>query len=277
MAVRIAIDDPSNPRPAFWTWIRRAPIPSPRLAFGLIGVLALADLFSKGATMPVVYAVPLILLVRAGFTSHLRSVALLLIVLAYGVYFAKQVLKIPTPAAADPFDFRLVNRTFAAVMLGALAVLLKLRASTQSPRADLKHPELESPVGARADEERSEATVALLIGAALTVEIAIADILSPANYNLAILYMVPLFLCAWTRRRSLLWGMLAATLILNPVGYVLGLTSDYVLLWWGIPVNRVLTALVMTFVTALLHFRIDTVVPAAAERSKPATGSGQPA
>ena len=30
----------------------------------------------------------------------------------------------------------------------------------------------------------------------LTVMIALADFLAPANYNLAIFYMVPLFLCA---------------------------------------------------------------------------------
>jgi len=269
------MDDLSQPAPSLERAVRSKPLLA--MAFGLIAAIAVADFLSKGATLPVAYAVPLILIVRAGYTAHLRSAALLLIFLAYAVYFAKQLARGHTPPEHDPLDFRFVNHTFAAVMIGALAMLLKLRASAHSHRADLKLAEAELSAKVRAAEDHSDAKVALLIAAALTVEIAIADIISPANYNLAILYMVPLFLCAWTRQRRLLWVMLAAALILNPVGYLLGPTSTHVLLWWGIPVNRVLTALVTMAVAVLLHFRIDALGRANSEPSEPRSETGAPA
>jgi hypothetical protein len=86
----------------------------------------------------------------------------------------------------------------------------------------------------------------------LILAIAVIDFLAPANYNIAILYPVPLFICAWTRSRWLPWAMLAVLLVLTVAAFMLGPAST----WKGSEIelfkNRMLAAICMVAVTAFL-------------------------
>ena len=132
-----------------------------------------------------------------------------------------------------------------------LEVLLKLRVSTEHLRGDFELSEV-----LRHEEDETDETLAILLGAGLTTAIALADFLSPANYNLAILYMVPLFLCAWTRSRRLLWGMWAVALLLAVAGFVFGPpTAAHTHIELMVE-NRVLAVVALTLLAVLLHFQI---------------------
>ena len=107
------------------------------------------------------------------------------------------------------------------------------------------------------EENETDETLAILIGAGLIVVIAVVDLFLPANYNLAILYVVPLFLCAWSRSRRLLWGMLATLLVLSVVGFFVGPSVISMHVQAGYMAgNRILAALATTLVAVLLHFQI---------------------
>ena len=99
----------------------------------------------------------------------------------------------------------------------------------------------------------------MLAGVVLVAATAIVDFLSPANYNLAVLYLLPLFLCVWIRSRRLLWGMLGFALVLTYLGYIWGPPANAGAFLDTLPVNRVLTVVSLGLVTVLLHFRIPTI------------------
>jgi len=220
-------------------------------ALALMVIFTIADMASRGVLVSVLYAVPLMLLARAGYANKLRWITAALVLVIYGVYFGKWAIY-SAAHGTSPFDYRLVNRTFVVLAICMLEVLLKLRVSTECLREDVELSE-----ALRQEEDETDETLAILLGAGLTTAIALADFLSPANYNLAILYMVPLFLCAWTRSRRLLWGMLALALVLTVVGFLCGPpTSAANARMAFMVVNRTLAALVMTLLAILLHFQI---------------------
>ena len=133
-----------------------------------------------------------------------------------------------------------------------LEMLLKLRISTDCLRNDVELSE-----SLQHEEDETDETLAVLVGVGLMAIIALADFLSPANYNLAILYLVPLFLCAWTRSRRLLWGMLAVALVLTVVGFICGPpTTSTDTTMTRMIVNRTLAGFVLALLAVLLHFQI---------------------
>jgi hypothetical protein len=250
--------------------VRSRPLMASALA--LIGIFAIADVCSRGVIVPVLYAVPLVLLARAGYANWLRWITAALVLIVYAAYFAKFVVH-PSVHVVHPFDYRLVNRTFVVVAICMLEVLLKLRVSTESLRGDVELPET-----LRHEEDETDETLAILLCVGLTTAIALVDFLSPANYNLAILYMVPLFLCAWIRSRRLLWGMWGVAMVLTVLGFLWGPAPTVAHAHLGfMVVNRVLAAMVMTLLAVLLHFQIAGNRIAVSRFSDSRRQSGNPA
>jgi hypothetical protein len=181
-----------------------------------------------------------------------------LVVAVYAVYFLKWALySAGSPAAQTPFDFHLVNRTFVVLTICMLEVLLKLRMSTASLSADVEIPE-----SMRREEEETDETLAVLLGVAFAAGIALADFFSPANYYFAILYIVPLFFCAWTRSRRLLWGGWGLTMVLTVLGFVCGPPATAMHPHMAhLILNRMLAGLALTLLAVLLHFQIGHRLP----------------
>jgi hypothetical protein len=266
----VIVDNPSRIELAANAPAHSKPLMAAALA--LMGVFTIADIGSRGVIVPVLYAVPLVILAQAGYANKLRWITAALVLVIYAVYFGKCALH-PSAHSTSPFDYRLINRTFVVVAICMLEVLLKLRVSTESLRGDVELSEV-----LRHEEDETDETLAILLGAVLTTAIALADFLSPANYNLAILYMVPLFLCAWTRSRRLLWGMLAVALGLTVVGFLCGppTTAAHAHMVYMV-VNRILAALVLALLAVLLHFQTGNDRSPASRPSDSRRQSGNPA
>ncbi len=235
----------------------------------MIAALFLCDVFARGITISVFYAVALIVLVRAGYADRLRPATAALICMVFAVHFLKSWLY----AGGEALDYRLANRALIAVVLVSLNVLLECRAI-----GAWRHTDWESPDNFRQDEDEIDETLAICLGGVAMLAIIVADILFPVNYNLAILYLAPLFLCVWIRSRTLLWVVAGASLVLTYVGYVVGPAATPGLYLDTIWINRWLTGVTLVLTTVLLHFRLESapvdslpvLVSTAWRRSNPA-------
>lgn len=221
------------------------------LAISMVVAIAALDLWGDQYVRnnySVLYVVPLILLAHSGGLRFLWQWAGLMIALTYGVHFLKNFLfplEIGDPAY---FDFRLINRTFSALVILAVSKLLQLWVRW---RDDENDAELSDVV--RAQDQEVASTLAVLCFAPLIAVIAIIDCLLPAHINLAILYPIPLFVAGWTRSRALLWSMVTALLLLTVLAFVSGSVSHVPNLYFGLERQRLLAVFAMLAVAINLH------------------------
>ena len=235
-----AVYNPSMLRPAM----------RPLIAAMLLFVaIAIVDVLAPRITVSILYGIPLILVVRAGYVRPLWRFTAMLILLTIGMHFLKSTLY-PPDSGPIYLNFRLVNRAFVAVMLWLMAQILQMWVGSDRQR----QLELNEPY--RASEDENDATLAVLLCIPLALIIALVDLLLPANFNLAILYPIPLLICAWTRNRALLWSTLAVLLLLTAAGYQFRHGPIDGTLVPAMRTNRILSAVLTTAVTVVLHFWI---------------------
>ncbi len=218
----------------------------------LVFWIAVLDLCMPRTNFSILYIAPLVLLAKRGDLRHAWRFAALLVALTFGIYFLKNTL---APADDHPryFDYRLINRTMVAVMIVVMTRMLEVWRQWRAEQADAELPE-----ELRYQDREISATFALLACIPLAAIIAAVDFFVPANFNLAILYTIPLFVCGWTGSRKLLWTMLAVLLLLTVACYLWGggAPSDPMIVA-SLVRNRVLAAAGMVIVTLILHHWMD--------------------
>jgi len=194
----------------------------------------------------VLYVLPLLLTTFCGNPKSVMRAVGWFVLLNYAGYFIKNTIAPPFPEQSY-FDFRLVNRT---ILAGTLVVMGSVLRSWMTWKREQADPEL--PAAFKDQDREIGETLAILCCAPLILAIAVIDFLSPANYNIAILYPVPLFICAWTRSRWLPWAMLAVLLVLTVAAFTFGPAST----WQGDEIelfkNRLLAVIGMVAVTTFL-------------------------
>ena len=182
----------------------------------------------------------------------------------------------PAEGEAALFNYRLMNRTFVAAMILAIARVLQLWIRWRDEQSD---PEL--PASFRYEERQIGATFALLAAGLLVALIAAVDFLSPANFNLAILYVLPLFICGWTQSRRFLWSTLAVLLVLTILAFLFRAQATVNEPGLSLQRNRLLAAASMCIVATILHFWMDPFPHAERGwrwcwRTRPAAGMNAP-
>ena len=92
------------------------------------------------------------------------------------------------------------------------------------------------------------------------------DMLVPANFNPAVLYAIPLFICGWTRNRFLLWNMLGVLLSLSVAAMTFGPPSTIPQVEIGLLRRTlIITGAGLFVVTIAVHFWMNRkAVPARA-------------
>ena len=213
---------------------------------GMLILLACLDILLPRVTISILYAIPLLLLAKAGYVRPLWRSALVFVLLTYGLYFAKYTIWPPETGAAY-FDYRLVNRTFVAVMIWFLAVFMEMWREAQDLAGARSVDELFDPL-----DSEIQSTLALVLGVPLILLIAVVDFFMPGHLNVAVLYPLPQLACALAGNRRLLWTATALLVVLVFAGYWLGPASE------GAPetfvrINRVLSAIVLLSLAVLLH------------------------
>ncbi len=213
----------------------------------IVAWIAIVDFYWTRTNLSILYVVPLLVLAWTDNLRPLWRAAGLLVGLTYGVYFLKNAMH-DGMSTASYFDYRLVNRTLSAITLIVLGRILLGWIDWRRELGDSEVPEF-----VRRQDQEISATLAALCSAPLIALIAAIDFYSPANYNLAILYPIPLFVCGWTSNLRLLWGMLAVLLMLTAVAYVVGPPASNA----GDPSltrNRILAGVGMLGVTVMLSY-----------------------
>jgi hypothetical protein len=218
----------------------------------VIFAIAAADVCWARTTVAILYVVPLLLLAQSGQMRYLGRIVGLLVALTLSAYLVKKMMS-PNGAATSYFHYSLLNRGLVVAMLIAIGWVLRIWVRW---REEQSNPELPDEI--RYQDREISATLAMALCAPLVAVIVLVDAFSPANFNLAILYPIPLLICIWTRSRALMWTMLAILLSLAAIAQ-----------WAGPPTtdpspdavsslyrNRLLAGSAMVAVTAIVHFWI---------------------
>ncbi len=212
----------------------------------MVAWISIADLCWPQTNLATLYVVPLLLIASRGGLEPLHRTVALLVLLTYAIYFLKNTIRTGI-SSESYFDFRLVNRTMVAVMIIAMGQVLRMWIVRLREQADRELP----AVFRYTDQDISE-TLAILSCIPLFVLIAAIDFLAPSNYNLAILYPIPLFICAWTRSRRLLWVTLVMLLTLTAVAHFVDSSSTQYSYEPSLLRNRVLAGIGMIVVTSIV-------------------------
>jgi hypothetical protein len=213
--------------------------------------IAVIDVCWQRTNLAVLYLAPIFLLSESPSPRALWRLALLLIALTYGGFFLKNLIG---PARTEDvfIGYRLINRTLVAATIVALVPLIGLWQRTRRTDGDEELPE-----SFRREDDEISATFAALVCVPLVAVIAVIDLFAPANYNLAILYPVPILICAWSRSRSMMWTMLFALQLLSVAAFYWG-PSHTLGDEMSLARNRILTGIVLLVVTAILDYWIGS-------------------
>lgn len=216
----------------------------------LVAWIAAADLLWPRTNVAILYIIPLVVAALLGLFERLWLFAALLLVLTLAIYWLKNSL----PAGGDDlaaqlWNYRLLNRLLTAVTIAALTWSLGNWSRWVEEQRD---PQLSAAY--RNSEYEIAATVAVLCCVPLIAAIAIIDLLMPANYNLAVLYPIPLFICGWTRSRRLLWSVFLILLALTIFAYQIGPIPSVDAEEFSFIRNRIIAAFGLLSLTALLSF-----------------------
>lgn len=209
--------------------------------------IAVMDLCISRTNFSVLYVAPLVLKAQSGQLHNWLRAAGKLVFLVYFVYIAKNLIT-PGESGSTIFDYRLVNRTMVALMILVMSRVLQTWSEWRKLQNDPDLPEV------YLSREQSVGTLfAAIFSVPMLATLAVLDYWSPADYNIAILYPVPLLICGFTNSRKLLWSLLAVLLVMTFVLFEIGESASQPEHYYSLLRNRVLASLAMIVVTLVLH------------------------
>ena len=227
------------------------------IAFSIIVALAALDLFVGKANYPVGYILALVALAPLCRRRLLYGTVIGAAFLNYAIYFAGPWVR-GHPRQSTPHDFRILNRTLPLVVMVGAAVIFDARARyincekrdliTQSRPIRSLYLLLDT-LFLRLSHLSMPTLV--LLNFAYFGGVAFADFLAPPQFNLAILYIFAISLCACTRHRVLLWTLVLLTLILTRLGFTFGMTTVEPERFSRLVLGRVLVRVVVVALAAV--------------------------
>ncbi|HZZ42805.1 MAG TPA: hypothetical protein VFE58_07695 [Tepidisphaeraceae bacterium] len=202
-----------------------SPSQAVRLAMLITAVAAIIDLTTNTLNVSVVYSLPMALFARSARPASIWRIALALVALAYAGYFLG-----PWPADSDSwekmlFHYRMVNRTVAASAVVGIALMshfgIAMRRRWDNRWEPRKVQESDRDIFLEVISSFEQFQSGMMAVLAI-ICVAATDLISPAQYNLATLYVVPVLTCVKTRSRRFLWIVIAVCVVLVYAGYVVG-------------------------------------------------------
>jgi len=188
-------------------------------AYAFLAAIIALDLSVPKVNFSVLFSVPMLLLVsRTNGLQHVWIHVILVVCVIYASYYAKNRI-----VSADPevslMTFRLFNRTFSALVLAVLCSTAQTWRSWQQERRFLEPEE-------RSEEDEVTSTAALILCVGLGLVITIIDLVIPPNFNMPILFIVPIYLSSWTGKTKTLWLTSGSLVIAAIAGFILGPSLD---------------------------------------------------
>jgi hypothetical protein len=147
------------------------------------------------------------------------------------------------------WSYRLFNRTFAALSIALLGVATQAWLYWQHERSLLTYLD-------QADEDEVNSTAGLVGCIGLGLLIAAIDFVSPANFNLPILFAVPLYLVSWLHDRRSIWIAAAAFVGLTWLGFFVTPPSTVRGLEFTFLVNRAIVSGSLIAMALVLSYQL---------------------
>lgn len=212
---------------------------------------------------------PLLFLVLAPQVPKrlLWRTATMLILLIY-VGFLMKLIVYPASFPPGAINYRLLNRSIVAAILLALVPIVSpwLPDDDERPSPDRLwdsgvgyDARVRSGVDSGDEVDRlmmfTRPFLAGLFAVLFSVGVAIVDLVTPSQFNLAIFYALPLIVISWTRSPVLIWASTAVFLLALLVAYVYGPVSpeESDTFTAYLAHSRWLTALVLVIFAGVLH------------------------
>lgn len=244
---RVALDD-HDVHPAG----RSGPILAILMALTIWAV----DLSTANVNLSILYPLTVFLFARGGRTAPTWRYTIAVAALAFSGYLLG-----PWPDTEQTFrdmllNFRMVNRSLAVAATAALAwtINLSLRLEMQMRLRRRENIDADLDQGIYDEIIRSlEQFSAVVLCAVLTIAIVTADLLSPMEINLPILYAVPLVACLWARKPAMIWVVLPVLLACSFLGYRLGPSLEDTSMIHYILRNRLIAVAVIGAIGIGLH------------------------
>lgn len=233
--------------------------------YGIIAPVALtvliviADVAGVGVNVAILYLLPM-LLVAYTAPGHRRIIgsAAVLSVLTYFIYAFEYRHHLTT----DPWTavtFRLLNRSFVVTTLWIMAgVRLAWHRMHRSRRGD--PAEGSGRAVSMFDEISDSLTIlsAAITCVAVVFCVATTDLIVPGQFNLPILYAIPVLVAGQSGRPKILWGTVLALLLMNVIGFVWGTPPTLDEHWLiRLIANRTLAGLGLLSIALLIHLRLS--------------------
>lgn len=241
------------------------PVESRHLAVicaAIITAVGAVDLLSSNVNLAILYALPVVIAAQSGQRLLVVSMALIAICLTYLGYFVGPRAEHNATIAEMFRNYRFFNRTLCVATLlsitGVAFLYMNVHSKLEAHRAE----------PGSGDGDRNvynevlrffEQLTATLVTALLIVCVAVMDWFAPREFNLAILYVVPLVSLIWVNSRKLLWGVFVVLLVCTFAGFAMDRfgTMDMTVAPHLLR-NRFLAAVVLLGCTALLHFAMGS-------------------
>jgi hypothetical protein len=230
---------------------------------GLVLIPLVLDLLTTRVNLPILFSIALLVAAQGGDRRLVRRIAIPLALLVFAGY----VFEFRDVLFTEPqrmLSYRLLNRTLVAIAILLMAGLLSLQLQFRE-RVEQGWPAHRRDKGREEFEEilRSiEGLVAVLIAAMLILCVMLADLLVPGQFNLPILYALPLVVAAWSLSRTLLWSLVLILLMLSSIGFAYGRAPTTQVVGMEILLtNRTLALFAIVGIGLALHFWIGRVSP----------------
>jgi glycosyltransferase involved in cell wall biosynthesis len=192
------------------------------IAILLTATLAGLDLTVGRVNYSVGYLLPLAAVAPLRRRRLLFGTAVFLTFITYAIYYLGPYFR-PFDRLPAGFDFRLFNRTLAVIVVLSSAVVLDLR-YLRARRAGVRN-EIQAPkevIESLFLPEQLKLSRFVTLNVLAFGLIFLADVIAPERFNIAILYTFVVAVCAYTRRRLLLWIFVLLALGCNRLGFWLG-------------------------------------------------------
>jgi len=217
--------------------------------------IAACDLVTLDINFAILYILPLVLVSRTHRPRVLWQWALALVLLTFAGYVAG-VRGGQIKAWHDLLNFRLVNRSMVAFALISSAGLLHIqiglrelmnRRSRLVPASAVDEHVFDDIV---ASFDRFATSVLCVV---LMAMVTLTDVLTPPQFNIPILFCLPLVAAARIRQRWIVWAIVPLLFLLAVVGLYLGPRQVPVGVTNALMINRLIASLVLIGVAIILH------------------------
>ncbi|HTL28150.1 MAG TPA: hypothetical protein VL282_02970 [Tepidisphaeraceae bacterium] len=235
--------------------VARMPLRLMLIAAAMVAIIAVCDFATFNINFAIIYLLPLLLVSQLHRPRMVWQWAIALAILAYAGYFAG-VHGSEIKQWSDLIGYRLVNRSLEVGTLLSVAALLHIEISLREltdRRAKLARPgDVDEHVFDQiiASFDRFATTILCILMIGL---VTLTDVLTPPQFNIAILFCLPLVASARMHKRAIVWLTLPLLIVLAIAGLYLGPRPLPVHIKDILVLNRLIACLVLIGVAIILH------------------------